>query len=70
MPEWSVLAFPLTWLVLWAVLALSDLTERRVLSPQALIVRAATTRRARPEHAERLVAVEFDRLLRDVQRTR
>lgn len=68
MSTWFVLAAPFTWLLLWAVLALSEWAERRALSPPALIVASTRGRRTRPEHVERLVAQEYDRLLRDIQR--
>lgn len=62
-----LLTIPLSWLLLAALLAMSVETERRMLSPRALIVRTARTRTS-PEHAEKLVAAEVERLLRDTQR--
>jgi hypothetical protein len=46
------------------VLFLSDLAENRVVSPQALIIRAANRRRTHPDQAEALVAAEVERLLK------
>ena len=50
------------------MLVLSDLAEKRILSPQSMILSTARARRSTPEIAEALVAREFERLLKDTQR--
>ncbi len=60
-----LLAVPGTCAVLAAVLYLSAVAERRLLSPCRLILGAARARRSTPEFAEAFVARQFDRLLRE-----
>lgn len=69
MPSWLLLlALPVALGLPCLLLLLSDTAERRVLSPQSLILSTARARRSTPELAEQLVAREFERLLRDTQR--
>jgi hypothetical protein len=69
MPTWLLLVLlPTALLIPCAVLLLSDLAEKRILSPQSMILSTARARRATPELAEALVAREFERLLKDTQR--
>ena len=59
----GLISIPGTLVMLGLLLFLSDLAENRIVSPQALIVKAAKGRGTSPERAERLVAEEIDRLL-------
>ncbi len=69
MPWWVLLiSLPVALLIPCAMLLLSDIAEKRVLSPQSLIRSTAKARRSSPELAESLVAREFERLLKDAQR--
>ena len=62
---WFLLAVPGTCTMLAAVLYLSAVAERRLLSPRRLIQGAARARRSTPEFAEAFVARQFERLLRE-----
>ncbi|HEX2701405.1 MAG TPA: hypothetical protein VHM89_14490 [Acidimicrobiales bacterium] len=62
---WFLLAVPGTCAVLSAILYLSAVAERRLLSPRRLILGAARARRSSPEFAEAFVARQFERLLRE-----
>ncbi len=66
--SWELLLVLVVPLALIGVLSLSAWVERRILSPQALIVRAARGHGTDPDIAERLVAVETERLLRLAER--
>jgi hypothetical protein len=63
-----LLAVPLAFVLVSALLALSTFLEERVLSPRAMILSAARARHSAPEFAEAFVAREVERLLREVQR--
>lgn len=62
-----LLTIPLSLLVLAAVLAYSEYAENHLVSPQALILRAAHLRKLPPEVAERVIARESERLMRLLQ---
>jgi|GEM_PF-6472742 len=64
MALWGLLMIPGTVLLLGLLLGLSDMAEKRIVSPRALILRAVTGRRTTPDVAESLVTAEFERLLR------
>ncbi len=69
MPWWLLLlALPVALAIPCVMLLLSDLAEKRVLSPQSLILSSARARLSTPELTEALVAREFERLLKDAQR--
>jgi hypothetical protein len=69
MPVWLlVLLLPVALAIPCVMLLLSDLAEKRILSPQSMILSTARARRSSPELAEALVAREFERLLKDTQR--
>jgi hypothetical protein len=60
---WALLFIPGTLVLIALLLVFSGWAEDRVVSPQALIVRAANGKRLPPETVEALVAAEGDRLL-------
>ncbi len=60
---WLLLVIPGTIALLTAILFLSALAEQRFLSPRSMILGAVRARRNTPEHAEAVVAREFERLL-------
>ena len=63
--KWLLFAVPATPLLLAAILVLSGFVEQRFLSPRSLILEAARARRTTPEHAESLVARQFEQLLQE-----
>jgi hypothetical protein len=58
-----LLTIPLALLALCLLLAFTSYAEDHLVSSRALIVRAASHRKVRPEVAERLVARESERLM-------
>lgn len=69
MPWWLLLLFlPMALLIPCGLLLLSAVAEKRILSPRSMILSTARARRNTPEIAEVLVAREFERLLKNVQR--
>jgi hypothetical protein len=69
MPSWLLLVLlPVALVIPCVMLLLSDVAEKRILSPQSMILSTARARRSTPEKAEALVAREFERLLKDTQR--
>ncbi len=61
-----VLLVPTSLVVITLLLVGVTWFEKWVLSPQSLILHSARARKVNPEHAERLVALESQRLLQTV----
>jgi hypothetical protein len=61
----ELLFVPLALAVIGVILAATAWLERSVLSPRSLILYSARSRRARPEHVERLVAMHAERIMRE-----
>jgi hypothetical protein len=69
MPWWLLLlTLPAALVIPCGLLMLSAVAERRILSPQSIILKTARARHTTPELTEVLVAREFERLLKDSQR--
>jgi hypothetical protein len=68
MSAWSILLVPGTIVMILGMLLLTVYAENHLLSPRSIILHVAKARKAPPEHAEQLVAREFERLLRESQR--
>jgi len=64
-----VLLVPASLVLISLLLAGVTWFEKWVLSPQALIVHTARVRSVNPEHVEKLVAVESQRLLKGLERS-
>ncbi|MDP9072523.1 MAG: hypothetical protein M3N68_14815 [Actinomycetota bacterium] len=60
---WLLVFIPGTIALLTAILFLSALAEQRFLSSRSIVLGAVRARRNTPEHAEAVVAREFERLL-------
>lgn len=70
MPTWVIpIVVTAAFAIMVGVLWLSAWVESNVLSPRSMIVAATKARRTSPEYSEALVAREFERLIRDAQRT-
>jgi hypothetical protein len=67
MSAWSLLLIPGSLGFLCSLLALTVLAEERVLSPRALIIKAARARISEADYTEALVAQQYERLLRTAQ---
>lgn len=69
MSAWSLLLIPGSLAFLCSLLAMTVVAEQRVLSPRALIIKAARARRVGADytHTEALVAQQYERLLRSTQ---
>ena len=65
---WLILLVPAALLLMCGLLGLTAWLEESVLSPRALILKTLRTRRAEPEHVERLVAEQYEKVLRNLAR--
>ena len=65
-----LLSIPGTPALLAAVLWLSEVVERRCLSPRSLVIVVARSRRNSPEYAEAFVARHLDPILAEHQQRR
>src|SRR5581483_1403712 len=70
MGSFGVLLIPLALGLVSVLLVVTAWLEENVLSPRSLILHTVRTRSRRvlPEHVERLVAAQSERLLRDLER--
>jgi len=70
MGSYGVLLVPAALLIVTTLLFVTAWLEENVLSPRSLILHTIRTRsrRVHPEHVERLVADQSERLLRHLQR--
>jgi hypothetical protein len=66
----GVLFVPLALALVTVLLLVTAWLEENVLSPRSLILHTVRTRsrRVQPEDVERMVAIQSERLLRDLQR--
>jgi len=66
----GVLLIPVSLALVSVLLFVTAWLEENVLSPRSLILHAVRTRshRVRPEHVERVVAAQSERLLRNLER--
>jgi hypothetical protein len=63
MPVWTLLLVPTSLLMIVLLLACVSWIEQRVLSPRALIVHTARSRRVEPDQVEAFVAAQSQTLL-------